>query len=190
MHTRPTALFALFALVLFALQAMPTVQAQNYNVIGLVWNDGNCNGLQDVSEEGFPAVQVALMHQGTDGTIYTQDDRLLEFTTSKTAGNEFLQGDIRFTRGLPSVPANYYLAIFNADKPAGYVPGPLQAGSDRSIDNDLYLPLAASGSPLWASVPFQLVNGQVTEIDIGLCVEGTLPAIDYDNFLYVPMVVK
>jgi hypothetical protein len=189
MHVRATNLFALFTL--FALFALSPIYAQNYNVIGLVWLDTNCNGLQESGEEGFPGVQVALMHQGTDATVYTRDDRLLEYTSGNMGTAEYIKGDIRFTRGLPSIPANYYLAIFNADKPVGYVPGPLQAGSDRTIDNDMYLPLAADGSPLWATVPFPLdPNGPVTHIDIGLCAENTQQPITYDNFLYVPLVLK
>jgi hypothetical protein len=169
-----------------------TAQAQNYTVQGWIWLDANCNGVQDSGEEGFPAVQVALMHQGTDATVYTRDDRLLEYTSGNMGTAEYVKGDIRFTRGSRLYPEEkYFLAIFNADKPAGYVPGPLQAGSDRSIDNDMYLPLAADGSPLWATVPFQLdPNGPVTHINIGLCAESTQQPISYNNFLYVPLIIK
>jgi hypothetical protein len=182
-----TLLFLTISTMLFT-----TAQAQTYNVEGWVWLDSNCNGLQDTGEDGFPSVKVALMHQGTDATVYTRDDRLLEYNTSAgITTSEENKGSIRFTYGLPSLPENYFLAIFNADKPAGYVPGPLQAGSDRTIDNDLYLPMAADGSPLWATVPFQLdPNGPVTHIDIGLCAENTQQPITYDTFLYVPLVLR
>jgi hypothetical protein len=168
--------------------ALTTVQAQNYNVVGLVWEDANCNGIQDAGEDGMANIEVALMQQGTDARVYTADDRLLEYSTSKFAGSEFLTGDIRFVRGSRLLAEDYYLAIFNDDKPAGYVLAPLQAGSDRSIDNDLAKPLA--DSPLWATVPFQLTNGQVTHIDIGLCRDGTQQPVIYTNQLFLPMVIK
>ena len=169
--------------------AYTNVHAQRYNVVSLIWEDTNCNGIKDAEEDGMAGVKVALMQQGTDRQVYTADDRLLEYTYGNGGSAEFLKGDLRFTYGLPGLPEDYYLAIFNADKPAGYVISPLQAGTDRSIDNDLAKPLA--DSPLWATVPFQLVlDGQVTNIDIGLCRDGTQQPIIYDNQLFVPMIFK
>ena len=169
--------------------SLTSVYAQRFNVVGLIWEDTNCNGIQDAGEDGMAGVQVALIQQGTDTRVYTADDRLLEYSTGNTGVAELPKGTILFTYGLPGLPEDYYLAIFNADKPAGYVLSPLQAGTDRTIDNDLTKPLASS--PLWATVPFQLVlDGQVTNIDIGLCRDGTQPPVIYDNQLFVPMIIK
>jgi hypothetical protein len=168
--------------------ALTTVQAQNYNVVGLIWEDTNCNGIQDAGEDGLAGIRVALIQQGTDTQVYTADDRLLEYSTGNGGTAELPKGTILFTRGSRLLAENYYLAIFNADKPAGYVLAPVQAGSDRSIDNDLTKPLA--DSPLWATVPFLLTNGQVTNIDIGLCRDGTQQPITYDNHLFLPLIVN
>ena len=168
--------------------AYTNVHAQRYNVVSLIWEDTNCNGIKDAGEDGMAGVKVALIQQGTDTQVYTADDRLLEYSTGNTGVAELPKGTILFTRGLPGLPEDYYLAIFNADKPAGYVLSPLQAGTDRSIDNDLTKPMA--DSPLWATVPFLLTNGQVTNIDIGLCRDGTQQPVIYDNQLFVPMIFK
>src|SRR5262245_2342994 len=66
-----------------------------------------------------------------------------------------------FTLGTTGV--DYALAVLPKDRPAGMYPGPLNAGDDRAIDNDMR-------ADLWVTNGFQMSETEtVTGIDIGLC---------------------
>lgn len=181
-------LFILFILA-GLLPTLAPAHAQQRTVLSLLWEDVDCNGLRDPAEPGIAAVQVALLQQGNDRLVYTADDRLLEYTIGNMGTAEYPRGHLQFTRGLPGLPEDYYLAIFNADQPAGYRPAPFRSGNDPALDNDLTMPLA--GSPLWATAPFRLdPAGPVTEIALGLCREHRPPAIDDEQRLFAPLITQ
>lgn len=173
--------------VVFILFAQP-ISAQNYTVVGTVWTDANCDGVRQETEVPLPGVTVSLIGQGTDGQMYTGDDRLLEQISSDGNAGQFV-----FTRGGP-YGDKYAVAIYNANKPAGYVPAPHQQGADRAIDNDLYQPV--SGSPLWATTAFAMHadRSSVTDIDIGLAPAGACSNVGeppvYITRVYLPAVTR
>lgn len=183
MKTSTLALLALVGTVLAAaLGFAHTVSAQfEPRLTGLVWTDTNCDGIRQSTESGLPGVTVSLAYVGPDSTAYTSDDTVVDLTSSNTGTTGATVGQIEYSLGAPG--ETYYLAIYNADKPAHTRPAPFQQGSDRTADNDLTLPLA--NSPLWATVTFQmLARGQThTGTDIGLC------QVQYDPnaTLYLPM---
>jgi hypothetical protein len=180
-------LVALFAMSLLCAHI---VEAQNYTVIGTVWTDANCDGVRQETEVPLPGITVSLIGQGADQQMYTGDDRLLEQINSDSNAGQFV-----FTRGGPYGDL-YAVAIYNADKPAGYQPAPHQQGADRAIDNDLYQPVA--GSPLWATTAFAMHadRSSVTDIDIGLAPAGACSngggeqPIEYTERVYLPLVVR
>lgn len=189
---RTSALVVLFAAVValagsFFLGA-PVAIGQNYTVIGSVWKDVNCDGVRQADEPALPGMTVSLIGQGSDRQMYTGDDRLLEQISSDGNAGQFV-----FTRGGP-YGDKYAVAIYNANKPAGYVPAPHQQGADRAIDNDLYQPVA--GSPLWATTAFEMHadRSSVTDIDIGLapadaCSNVGEPPV-YTTRVYLPAVTR
>jgi hypothetical protein len=162
------------------------IGAQNYTVVGEVWNDANCDGLRQSTEAPLPGINVALIGQGTDQQIFTADDRMLEGRTTISP-----VGTFSFSRGGPYGDL-YAVVIYNADKPAGFKPAPYQQGGDRALDNDLYMPLESQGSPLWATTAFEMHTDRsaVTDIDIGLAPTGCtnqLPHPGHDNDLFLPL---
>ncbi len=190
---RTSALVVLFAAVValagsFFLGA-PVAIGQNYTVIGSVWKDVNCDGVRQADEPALPGMTVSLIGQGSDRQMYTGDDRLLEQISSDGNAGQFV-----FTRGGP-YGDKYAVAIFNGNKPAGYQPAPYMQGADRAIDNDLYMPLADQGSPLWATTAFEMHadRSSVTDIDIGLSEIGVCsgqPPVERTEVIYLPMVVQ
>jgi hypothetical protein len=82
---------------------------------GLVWDDLNRNGLQDLDEPGLPNVTVNLFNSAQAAA-----------GTSLTDGN----GAYRF-QGLP--PGDYYLQTV---QPAGYVFSPQDQGQNDLVDSD------------------------------------------------------
>jgi hypothetical protein len=163
--------------------------AQNYTVIGEVWNDANCDGIRQATEAAMPNIHVALTSQGIDQQLFTADDRQIELGQARTPDGQF-----SFTRGGPYGDL-YAIVIYNGDKPAGFQPAPHQQGDDRTIDNDLHLPLESQGSPLWATTAFEMRadRSAVTDIDIGLaptsgCAgQQPLPHPGHANDVFIPL---
>ncbi|MGE5461999.1 MAG: SdrD B-like domain-containing protein, partial [Syntrophothermus sp.] len=82
---------------------------------GLVWDDYNRNGLQDLNEPGLPNVTVSLFNSAKTGIGVTLSD-----------GN----GAYRFQH---LVPGDYYLAVA---APVGYVFSPQNQGENELVDSD------------------------------------------------------
>lgn len=184
MKTSTLALLALVGTVFAAALGFANTASAQFEprLTGLVWTDTNCDGIRQPTESGLPGVTVSLAYVGADGTAYTSDDTVVDLTSSNTGTTGATVGQIEYTLGAPG--ETYYLAIYNADKPAATKPAPFQQGSDRAADNDLTQPLV--GSPLWATATFQMpVRGQThTGTDIGLC------QVQYDptKAVYLPAV--
>jgi hypothetical protein len=168
MKTNPLVLQALIGSILVASLGFSHAALAQFapRVTAVLWDDANQDGIRQASEQGRAGVTVSLVYVGPDDQPYTGDDEVIEVTTSNTGEAGLPRGDVRFTLGAPG--ETYYMAIFTPDKPAGTSPAPFQQGSDRSVDNDLTLPIA--GQPLWATATFQmLARGQThAGTDMGL----------------------
>lgn len=149
---------------------------------GRVWTDTNCDGIRQSTESGLPGVSVSLAYAGPDGTAYTSDDTVVDLTSSNTGTEATPVGQIEYSLGAPG--ETYYLAIYNVYKPAHMKPAPFQQGTDRAADNDLTMPL--EGSPLWATVTFQMPARSQTHTgtDIGLCTVQ----FDPNDTLHLPLI--
>lgn len=184
MKTSTLALLALIATIAVAsLSFTHTAFAQFApRATAVLWDDANNDGIRQSSEQGRAGVTVSLVFVGPDGQPYTADDQIVDATTSNTGEVGLPRGDVRFELGAPG--ETYYMAILSTDKPARTAPAPFQQGTDRTIDNDLTMPLA--GQPLWATATFQMPARGLTHTgtDIGL-VEVQF---DPDKTVYLPLV--
>lgn len=112
-----------------------------------VWVDTNGNGIQDAGEPGLE-VGVSLLHAGADGEFGTNDDVEVE-TSSDSSGH--YQFDHVF--------AGAVRVSLNGD---GRTPTTYRAGSDRTVDSDLFEALGRTPTIQLAD------NEHRTEIDIGV----------------------
>jgi hypothetical protein len=143
--------------------AMPEVTVQ-----GVVWSDANCDGIRQNSEAPYANQTVWLFAAGADSQINTSDDQVIQTWTTGDAGM------YRFDRGITDL--DYALLILPIARPAGMIPSSLNAGSDRTVDNDMR-------ADLWATNGFRMNASQtVTGIDIGLCRNP--------NTVFVPVVIR
>jgi hypothetical protein len=167
-----TTLLRLFLLIpLMALTApMPAAAMPETTVQGIVWKDANCDGIRQTGEAAILNQDVWLFAAGSDGTINTADDQVVEY------GNSGMTGQFFFTVGITGLP--YALVILPIARPVELMPGPLHAGSDVARDNDLR-------ADLWATNGFQMNASQtVTGIDIGLCRNPNI------TLVYLPAVLR
>lgn len=170
-------LAALVALTLFAAAfaaTQPAAAQFSNRIVGVVWTDANCDGIQQDSEALLPNARLTLRWAGSNGVI-DGTDRDIEQGGGPT-------GAYAFTDAGAGEP--YFIAFRSEDKPAAMKPAPFHQGDDPTRDNDLTMPLA--GTSLWATPVFTMpADGAiVTGLDIGLC------AIQFDpaKTVYLPAV--
>jgi hypothetical protein len=169
-----TALFVLLSLTLIA--GLPPAAAQSSDrIVGVVWEDTNCDGIHQETEPLLPYVRLTLRYAGANGEIDGTDPDIQSM--------ESLTGNYFFTYGAAKEP--YFLSIRSEHKPAGYVPAPFRQGADPTRDNDLTVGLLP-GTTLWATPVFVMPfdGSQVTDIDIGLC------KLVLDEVVYLPLVAR
>jgi hypothetical protein len=106
-----------------------------------VWDDVNCNGLQDTGEPGIPNVTVCLL---------TADGDSIECTVTDANGYYHFEGLCAGT---------YKVVVDAATLPKGFAPTASMIGSNRAIDSD--------GSP--ATVVLENDNDTDMTIDFGYC---------------------
>jgi hypothetical protein len=147
-------------------RAMPDVVARGY-----VWLDTSCDGLRQADEPYLIGMTIYLFAAGADGIIHTPDDQVIE--QSSVGFAEPNLGKYRFTLGTTGL--DYALVILPRDWPVGLMPGPLHAGADRSIDNDMRAD--------WMTGGFQMHETEtVTGVDVGLCRNP--------NTVYLPLMLR
>jgi hypothetical protein len=172
-HARFTTRFALLALLALTLaDSQSSAYAQSsFKIVGLIWEDLNCDGMRQDGEPLLPRVRLTLRYAGENGII-DGDDPDIQYSESLTGNYGF-----SMTRaGLAN-----FLSIRGEHKPAGYVPAPFRVGDDPTRDNDMTVGLLP-GTPLWATPVFIMPEVfPLTGIDIGLC---KLPTV------YLPLVVR
>jgi hypothetical protein len=134
---------------------------------GEIWSDTNCDGIHQGDEPLFAGMIVYLFAAGADGQIHTPDDQLIE--QSGTSGT------MVYSLGVSDL--DYALNVVPLARPFGYVPSPLNAGSDRTIDNDL--------REDWSSAGFRFSKTEtVSDIDLGLCVNPNM------STTYLPLLAQ
>ena len=94
------------------------------SVNGLVWYDGNSDGIQDGAASGPEDVAVGLYTAGDDDEIGTDDDEFVKGTTTADDG----------TYTITKVPAGDYYVLFSP--PTGYTFSPQDQGDDDTADSD------------------------------------------------------
>jgi len=122
-----------------------------------VWQDVNCNGIQDAGEPGLNNVTVNLLNAA--GNVVR---------TTTTGGSSNPDGFYEF-RGL--YPGTYTVQFV---LPSGYVFSPSQAGTDRSVDSDANRTSGQSG-------PITLAQGDINQtVDAGMVPTTSLASLgDY-----------
>src|SRR5262245_38954883 len=126
--TRPILiLFLLLALIASVSTSGRAYAMPETTVTGYIWNDTDCDGIRQEGEPLHMGAAVYLFAAGEDSAINTADDQVIE-----PSGRG---GALRYTFGITDL--DYALVILQRDQPAGFFPGPLNAGADRSIDNDM-----------------------------------------------------
>jgi SdrD B-like protein len=173
---RPTPASSILSalLLLVALTALlvpnPAAAMPDTTVQGFAWNDGNCDGIRQDGESPIEALPVNLFAAGADNQINTVDDQVVSVSGTGPTGM------FAFDLGITGV--DYALVILPRSRPIRLIPGPLNAGTDRSRDNDM-------SAGIWATNGFQMSAAQtVTGIDIGLCVNPNIRQV------YLPLAVR
>lgn len=126
-------------------------------ISGVVWNDANKDGLQDVAEVGIPAVSLQLLAAGTSTTI----DTVVSGTDGAYQFTGVAVGNYEVQMILPAYNLNvdYIISLRNI-------------GVDDSIDNDFHAVTAIS--PV---IKITDAGASTTSIDAGL-------SIPYDTVSY------
>jgi hypothetical protein len=130
---------------------------------GFVWNDLDCDGIQDPGEPGVAGVHIFIYECGPDGIAGTADDVLIDHPRTDLTGHySLLIGD----------EDTYYYVIFE-DLPAGFIGfSPQSQGTDPTIDSD---PDPATGQTECGlcECSFECIGRPFAPLvfDAGLCIE-------------------
>jgi hypothetical protein len=172
--TALSTLFALLSLTLLAGLAPAEAQSSD-KIVGVIWEDTNCDGIHQDTEPLMPNVTITLRYAGENGEIDGTDYDIQSWTPSDAT--------YRFSWAGAEEP--YFISIRGEHKPAGYVPAPFRQGDDRTRDNDMTVGLLP-GTSLWATPVFWMPadGSQVTDLDIGLC------KLVLDKVAYLPLVAR
>lgn len=124
------------ASTMFALETntSTTTSADNINTtvttvtIGdFVWNDFNRNGIQESYEKGVKDIIVGLYAKGSDGVFDTDDDVLIDYTTTDDDG-KYLFNNV--------TPGEYAVKLFDFSFPVDFIVCPMNAGNNPEKDSD------------------------------------------------------
>ncbi len=92
-----------------------------------IWNDYDRDGIQDGYEKGIKDIIVGLYQKGPDGDFGTDDDVLIDYTTTDDDG-QYLFTEVQ--------SGEYAVKLYDFSFPASFVVCPKNAGNNDNKDSD------------------------------------------------------